>query len=211
MGRTVIARGIAVVALSLSAACGGRLFGLVYEGADAGALDSLDGGIDTGSSLMATSNLKCMGGDCAGEFCCASVALDPAGGLFVSSAASACSATPCATGQYQLCASDSECVDAGCADNPLGAGPNICARACTPGETQCVYLPNGVQTCTARYQWATVPCTGDTEECMNGACVECRPGTSQCSGGMVQACDPSGHWGLAPCPTNTRCVNGTCV
>lgn len=59
MGRTVIAGGIAVVALSLSAACEGRLFGLVYEGADAGALDSLDGGIDTGSSLMATSNLKC--------------------------------------------------------------------------------------------------------------------------------------------------------
>ena len=212
MGRTAIACGMAVIALSLSAACGGRLLDGVYEGVDAGALGSLDSGVATGSSPTETgSSLKCMGGDCAGEICCASVTLDPAGGLAVSSAASACSATPCAMGQYQLCASDSECFEAGCVESPLGAGPNICARACTPGETQCVYLPNGVQTCTARYQWTTMPCSGDTPECMNGACVECTLGTSQCSGDMVQNCDPTGHWSSTLCPTNMRCANGICM
>jgi hypothetical protein len=217
---------VVMVALSLSAACGGRIGpdgafetvdagavatidgGTETEAVDAGAVAARDGGAETGSSL------KCLGGDCGRGVCCASVALDPLGGLAVSSASSTCSATPCAMAQYQFCASDSECLEGGCVENPLGHGPKICNRACTPGETQCDNPElQGVQTCTERYQWgATVPCTGDTSLCVNGACVECTLSATRCSGGMVQGCDATGHWGaLTACPTPMRCANGICM
>jgi hypothetical protein len=217
---------VVMAALSPSAACGARTGpDGAYEAVDAGSVAVIDGGpepeavdaglvaaLDGGTEIG--SNLKCRGGDCGGGICCASVTLDPAGGLAVSSAASGCSAGPCAMGQYQLCASDSECFEAGCVESPLGAGPMICSRACTPGETQCANPESqGVQTCTERYQWgATVKCTGDTSVCMNGACVECTLNTTRCLGGMVQECDPTGHWGASTtCPASMRCANGICL
>lgn len=202
---------VVMVALSPFAACGARTEpDGAYEAAEASAVTTLDGGTEVGSpepddadealdasSIAALdggtetgSSLKCLGGDCESGICCASVTLDPAF-VTVTSAASACSATACAMGQYQLCASDSECFEAGCVENPLGAGSNICNRACMPGDTACDLNPQGVQTCTSRYQWgATVLCSGDTPVCVNGACVECPSNTTRCLGSMVQGCDP---------------------
>jgi hypothetical protein len=201
-------------ALPLCAACGGRLQEQSEGGLeviDAAAMAADDGQTSPEAGL-APSSLKCRGGDCGNGSCCASVTLGPpSGSLTISSVTSACSESPCAMGQYQLCASDAECFQAGCVDNPLGGG-KYCNSACTPGATQC--NSSGVQTCAPNFQWGTtVPCSAATPVCLAGSCVECTPGESQCAGADVRACDPTGQWSAAttPCSTGTRCVAGTCL
>jgi hypothetical protein len=57
------------------------------------------------------------------------------------------------------------------------------------------------------------PCTGQTGTCLNGACVQCSPGTKRCDGDNVpQTCSAEGTWqGLDMCPmTAPVCNAGTC-
>jgi hypothetical protein len=84
------------------------------------AVDSGGGGIQLG----------CSGGDCTGtKVCCASVSF--ANGLSVTSA---CAEGPCPSGDYQFCASSTECASGTtCGANPVGMGPDICSGGTSGG------------------------------------------------------------------------------
>jgi hypothetical protein len=185
----------------------------VVEPGNAAEAALIDSSTPMESGMPPGSGLKCRGGDCADGICCVDVSLS-SGPPDISSATSACSPMPCAMGEYQFCASDDECIDAGCVANPLGIGPQICNWACTPGTTQCALpvSPASVQTCMLNFQWGpAVPCSGGTV-CVNGTCVACTPGATRCLGSDVQACDTTGNWGaLMVCTTTMTCAAGMCV
>jgi hypothetical protein len=76
-------------------------------------LDSIDGGI---------LHASCTGGDCAGGLvCCGCFTLSPG-----PMAASFCAPASCVVDNYQLCASDAECLEGTCQALPV-SGYSLCA------------------------------------------------------------------------------------
>jgi uncharacterized membrane protein YgcG len=66
--------------------------------------------------------LNCMGGDCDGGACCATLSIATFGITSNCSATCTISATT-----YELCATAKDCPSGyTCGPNPLGTGPNIC-------------------------------------------------------------------------------------
>lgn len=112
--------------------------------------------------------------------------------------------------EYQVCADDSPCYDAGNAD--------YCGQ-CTPGSVFCFSATQEQSCAMSGTPGAVTDCPSQRPVCVAdiGECVECTPGApSQCVGDSGSSgrrqCSASGEWVSANCDGATPvCHDGECV
>ena len=105
--------------------------------------------------------------------------------------------TSCPTGYF--CYSGSCQVPSGSQCSSQGA------MRCSPSNS------GMVQICNSNYIYSDYQLC--SQGCVNGACADCKAGTSACSGASsVKACGANGQWGVPqPCASGYACTGGQCT